>query len=299
MAGLSLDGVLLLDKPSGPTSHDVVSGVRRVYQTRSVGHAGTLDPMATGVLVVLLGEATKLSSYLTSANKGYRATVTFGRSTNTLDAEGETEHVVELASDWLEQNRERVAPALVRERARIEQVPPVVSAIQVGGERAHRAARRGAPPVLEPRQVRVDRIEELERKGNDLTLELDVSKGYYVRALARDLGETLGVPAHLSALRRLASGAFRIEAAHSWPFREPVPLLPLEDAARLALPVAQLLEGAVKRTRAGQPLVVGDFSAPPVDAGVSAWMTPGGQLVALGEMRDGTPMVVRGFKPPA
>jgi tRNA pseudouridine55 synthase len=297
VAGLS-DGVLILDKPSGPTSHDVVSGVRRVYQTRSVGHAGTLDPMATGVLVVLLGEATKLSSYLTQAQKSYRATITFGRSTDTLDAEGETEQVVELASDWLEQNRERIEPALDRERARIEQVPPVVSAIQVGGERAHRAARRGAPPVLDPRAVHVDRLDELAVTGNELTLELDVSKGYYVRSLARDLGESIGMPAHLSALRRIASGAFRIEAAHVWPLAAPVPLLPLEDAARLALPVAELLEAAVKRTRSGQPLGVGDFTVPPADAGVSAWMSPEGRLVALGETRDGTPTVVRGFKPP-
>jgi tRNA pseudouridine55 synthase len=297
VAGLS-DGVLLLDKPSGPTSHDVVSGVRRVYQTRSVGHAGTLDPMATGVLVLLLGEATKLSSYLTQAKKSYRATISFGRSTDTLDAEGRTERVVELASDWLEQNHERVEPALVRERARTEQVPPVVSAIQVGGERAHRATRRGEPPVLAPRAVHVDRMEQLELGGNALTLELDVSKGYYVRSLARDLGEALGMPAHLSALRRTASGAFRIEAAHTWPLASPVPLLSLEDAARFSLPVAELSEGAVKRTRRGQPLVVGDFTVSPSEVSVSAWMSPEGRLVALGEMRDGTPTVVRGFKPP-
>lgn len=298
MAGLSIDGVLILDKPSGPTSHDVVSGVRRVYQTRSVGHAGTLDPMATGVLVVLLGEATKLSSHLTRENKSYRATVRFGKSTHTLDAEGEVERAVELVDDWVERNRELIEAALVHERARTEQVPPSVSAIQVGGERAHRAARRGEPLELEPRAVSVERIDLVEARGLDVTLELDVGKGYYVRSLARDLGEALGVPAHLAVLRRIASGAFRVESAHVWPLALPVPLLSLEDAARIALPIAELAnEVGVKKTRAGQPLALDDFRVPPVEAGVSAWLSPTGRLIALGEMRDGKPMVVRGFKP--
>lgn len=298
MAGLTVDGVLILDKPSGPTSHDVVSGVRRVYQTRSVGHAGTLDPMATGVLVVLLGEATKLSSYLTRDDKSYRATVSFGKSTHTLDAEGEVDRSLDLPEDWAEQNLPRIETALVAERARTEQIPPSVSAIQVGGERAHRAARRGEPLVLEARPVFVERLRLLEARGREVTLELDVQKGYYVRSLARDLGEALGVPAHLSVLRRLSSGAFRLDSAHAWPLAAPVPLLSLENAARIALPIAELAgDASVKKTRAGQPLALDDFRVAPVDAGVSGWLSPAGRLIALGEMRDGKPTVVRGFKP--
>jgi tRNA pseudouridine55 synthase len=296
VAGLSLDGVLVLDKPSGPTSHDVVSGVRRLYGTRSVGHAGTLDPLATGVLVVLLGEATKLSAYLTRERKSYRATITFGRSTHTLDAAGTTDAEVELPADWLDQNLALVEPALDRERARREQVPPVVSAIQVGGERAHRAARRGAPPVLEPRRVQVDRIDRLAVRGLELEVELTVSKGYYVRALARDLGETLGVPAHLSQLRRLASGAFSLAEALPWPLAEPRPLLSLADAARRALSSAVLREESVRRTRDGKLLSRDDFTTPPAAGDVSAWFDPEGRLIALGEMRDGVPTVARGFK---
>jgi tRNA pseudouridine55 synthase len=291
---MSIDGVLVLDKPSGPTSHDIVSGVRRLYGTRSVGHAGTLDPMATGVLVLLLGEACKLSPYLTSADKSYRAVVAFGRSTDSLDATGRTLEERELPSGFPE--RARLESALDVERVRLEQTPPVLSAIQVGGVRAHRAARRGEPPVLEPRPVRVRRLELMELGSSTATLELEVSKGYYVRALARDLGITLGAPAHLAELRRTASGAFRVEEAVKWPLSAPAPLATLEDAARRALPMAELAPSGESRARMGQALSPSDFVKAPEAGSVCAWLSPSGRLVALGEQRGDELRVVRGFR---
>jgi tRNA pseudouridine55 synthase len=259
-----------------------------------VGHAGTLDPMATGVLVVLLGEACKLSSYLTLADKSYEARITFGRSTDSLDAAGETDQELELASDWLDEIRLRAA--LASERERTEQVPPVVSAIQVGGERAHRATRRGAPPVLEPRNVRVMELALTRIEGLSAEVTLRVTKGYYVRALARDLGARLGVPAHLARLRRTASGSFHIRDAHPWPLAEPVALLSLERAVSRALPSAELTPLGEKRARAGQPLTSEDFVVPPPVEGISAWLSESRRLVALGEVREQTPRVVRGFR---
>ncbi|HMJ14672.1 MAG TPA: tRNA pseudouridine(55) synthase TruB, partial [Polyangiaceae bacterium] len=198
MVRLSLDGVLVVDKPEGPTSHTVVAEARRLYGTRAVGHAGTLDPMASGVLVLVFGEATKLSGYLTQQSKRYSARVRLGRSTSTDDAWGE---VVEERPIG-EVNRDALEATLAKERARTEQVPPPVSAIKVCGQRAYRLARAGREPELEARTVCIHSLELLGFDGETIELELHVSKGYYVRALARDLGQSLGLPAHLSGLRR-------------------------------------------------------------------------------------------------
>src|SRR5262245_57285998 len=183
------DGLLVVDKPKGPTSHDIVARARRLFSTRAVGHAGTLDPMATGVLVLLFGEALKLSAYLTLEEKTYVAKVSFGSTTDTLDADGKVTSSEPLAPSTLD--AERVEVALEAERARTSQVPPAVSSIKVGGERAHRLARRGETPSLEPRPVRVQRLSLLARNEDSLELEVTASKGYYVRSLARDLGEAL------------------------------------------------------------------------------------------------------------
>jgi tRNA pseudouridine55 synthase len=287
-------GILVVDKPSGPTSHDVVARARRLWGTRSVGHAGTLDPLATGVLVLMFGEACKLSQYLTAADKAYLAEVRFGRSTDTLDAAGLDVEIRKLATGWLD--RSAFALALDAERARTEQIPPMVSAIQVGGERAHRAARRGAPLELAPRAVRVSLLQATELDEERASLELRVSKGYYVRALARDLGAALGVPAHLAGLRRTASGRFTLADATAWPPVEPVPLLPLADAARRALPQATLSERGVARARRGQRLEQDDFERAPEADDAGAWFGESGELVAIGagNAADGY-RVVRGF----
>jgi tRNA pseudouridine55 synthase len=273
------EGALIVDKPAGPTSHDVVAEARRWYRTREVGHAGTLDPFATGVLVLLFGRACKLSAHLTAAEKSYVASVEFGRSTESFDATGAT---VEQRPVSLPGPGELEA-ALAAERARVLQVPPAVSAIRVGGERAHRATRRGAPPDLEPRPVRVHKLCLTARHGRTVELELTVSKGYYVRALARDLGAALGMPAHLSALRRTASGCFTLAEATPWPPPSPAPLLPLADLARRALPWAALTEEGQLRARHGKILEPSHFaSAPPRAERICAWIGPSGELVALG-----------------
>lgn len=291
-----MHGVLVVDKPSGPTSHDVVARARRLYGTREVGHAGTLDPMASGVLVLMFGQACKLSAYLTALAKRYRAEVSFGSSTDSLDATGQVTERRELGPGWLDpEHLERVLSA---ERARELQVPPAVSAIHVGGERAYRAARRGQSPSLPARPVRVQELRLLGATAERLSLELEVSKGYYVRALARDLGDALGVPAHLSALRRLASGAFTLADAVAWPREAAAPLMPTAAAARRALPGATLTAEGVARARTGRALEASHFTEGPSGEAVAAWLTEGGELVALGsETAPGVHRVLRGFQP--
>ena len=291
-------GVLVVDKPRGPSSHDVVAQARRLYGTRAVGHAGTLDPMASGVLVLVLGEATKLAGYLTQEHKTYRAEVTFGVGTDSLDAAGEVLERVELQSGWLD--RAALDRALARERSRTEQQPPAVSAIHVAGQRAYTLFRRGETPVLQPRPVNVLKLELLSQRHDRLEIELTVSKGYYVRALARDLGAALSTPACLSALRRLASGGFTLDHAATWPAAEPPELLTPAAAARLCLPSAQLTEAGAARAGHGQRLLEEHFESPPaaLPENPAAWFAPDGRLVAIGTLRDETYVVLRGFNSP-
>jgi tRNA pseudouridine55 synthase len=290
---VSTTGVLVANKPRGVTSHDVVNGARRLFSTRAVGHAGTLDPMASGVLVLLFGEATKLAAYVTLADKEYRATVTFGSATDTLDADGRTVREEPLGPDWLDESR--LSAALDVERARTLQEPPEFSAISVGGERSYRRARRGESVHLAPRAVRLERLEVLERGDRSLTLALTVSKGYYVRAFARDLGASLGIPAHLSNLARIASGPFRIEEATAWPPETLPALIPVAAAARRSLPCATLASSGAERAARGQRLAPTDFANEPPQ-GTSAWFAADGTLAALGSRHpDGTFRVIRGF----
>ena len=301
-------GVVVVDKPQGMTSHDVVARARRLLGTRRIGHAGTLDPMATGVLVLLVGEATKLGPYLTAHDKRYEARVAFGVATDTLDREGKETARADVPA-WLAREldaalRARLAAAIAAERARTEQIPPAYSAIHVDGERSHDLARKGVAVELPPRPVEAREIEILgaSASGSDLPyvdLGLAVSKGYYVRSLARDLGERLGVPAHLAALRRTASGPFAIvdarpldrDALHAG-------LVPLDDIARAALPVALLNEEGTLRARRGQRMSITDFvEPPPATTEPAAWMDPHGRLVAVGSRQAGEPAFVihRGF----
>lgn len=304
----SLHGVLIVDKPAGPTSHDIVAKLRRVLRTRAIGHAGTLDPAATGVLVVAVGEATKLTPYLTAHEKSYLATVSFGRATTTLDAEGEVTDEAPLpdllASELSRITRgEAVQGALERaldhERARTTQIPPAFSAIKLKGRPVHERARSGEIVELAPRAVAARSIEIQGAEANQLMIRLHVSKGYYVRSFARDLGETLGVPAHLAALRRTASGPFSLEnAIDPASSRETLlaAMIPLADAACRALPSARLSQAGVERARHGKRLGPDDFlSHPPSEC--SAWLSPEGTLVAIGgpEGEEGRLAVRRGF----
>lgn len=257
-------GVLIVDKPKGPTSHDVVAQIRRAFGTRRVGHAGTLDPMATGVLVVLLGEATKLSGVLTREDKSYVARVRFGVGTVAHDADSPIVKRVELEEDFLERRRELLERALESERSRRLQIPPAVSALKVEGRRAHALTRAGADFDLKPRDVAVRELKAQVVSGQELEVELLVSKGYYVRALARDLGDALGVPAHLSELRRLKSGAFVIEEAVPLAEVASAPLLPLTRATERSLPGLQLTAAEAERVRQGKLLLVGEERVPPL-----------------------------------
>lgn len=286
----------MVDKPGKATSHDIVAQARRIFSTRDVGHAGTLDPMATGVLLLLFGQATKLSGFLTRDRKRYRASVCFGRATDTLDADGVTTEEAPVTVAQL--TDQAVEAALAAERMRRQQIPPAVSAIKVGGQRSYALARAGKPPELAEREVEVRQLTLVARSERELTVEVEASKGYYVRALARDLGAALGLPAHLSALRRLASGQFELADASAWPPSAQVPLLGTAEAARRTLPSALLNETGERRARLGQPVEPSDFvelSLAPLGE-ASAWFSSSGELIALGHERAaGEFRVMRGF----
>lgn len=293
-------GVLVIDKPRGPTSHDVVSRVRRALRTREVGHAGTLDPMATGVLVVAVGEATKLVPWLTAHDKAYRTTIRLGVATHSLDAEGEV--VESRPVDASVFDEARVQEALAAERARTLQIPPSVSAIKIDGVAAHARVRRGEDLVLEARPVAVHRLDLLavRRDPPELDLEIVCAKGYYVRSLGRDLAERLGTLGHLVSLRRTRSGPFTDDEAI--PLDDPslaTRLVPLVEAAGRALAKVELTEEGVVRARYGKRLLSEHFVAPPAQGPV-AWVH-GETLVAIGELTGdmtGEAQVIRGFRPP-
>lgn len=312
----ALDGVLVVDKPRGPTSHDVVWRLRRALGQKRIGHAGTLDPMASGVLVVLLGEATKLAPFLTAHDKRYEARVILGRATATLDAQGEITASAPLPA-WLVAEIEREAAsdpagaprlhqALAAERARTQQIPPAFSAIKVAGERSYDRARRGEDVELEARSVAVQALDVTAAgllEGGALAyvdLSMCVSKGYYVRSLARDLGEHLGVPSHLAALRRTQSGPFDLaRAALLTQDRAALEalVLSLAAAAEIGMPVARLSDEGVTRAMQGKRLHTPHFTVPPPagEDGPVAWFSPVGRLVAVGIQQHDGYVVQRGF----
>jgi tRNA pseudouridine55 synthase len=273
-------GLVVVDKPAGLTSHDVVARLRRLAGTRRVGHAGTLDPMATGVLVVGVERATKLLTYLVGAGKEYLATVRLGVSTVTDDAEGEVTGRRPASVDDAE-----LSAAVAALTGDILQVPSAVSAIKVDGRRAYARVRAGEIVELAARPVTVERFDVLARReGTDEGLpvvDLDVlvacSSGTYVRALARDLGERLGAGGHLTALRRTRVGPYRLDVARTLEqLTEHFALLPLADAARVAFPVRELTAEEAQRLAHGMRLrPVGLGPAP------TAAFAPDGALVAV------------------
>jgi tRNA pseudouridine55 synthase len=225
------DGLLLVDKPAGPTSHDVVDVCRRAYGERSVGHLGTLDPFATGLLVLLFGRSTRLAGFIRAEPKVYQATVRFGTETDTDDVTGTPVRTAPIPS------AEAIRDAVAELTGEIEQVPPAFSAkhVQGAGGRAYAAARRGTPAVLAPATVRVDRWDVRSILEDVAEFTVTCSTGTYVRALARDLGRGAGSVAHLTALRRCAVGDFSIDEAYTLPeitaTEGPPPLRPLRVVA--------------------------------------------------------------------
>jgi tRNA pseudouridine55 synthase len=201
-----MHGLLLIDKPAGLTSFDVVRQVRRICHTKKVGHAGTLDPMATGVLPVAIGDGTKILQFLLAEDKSYRASLRFGITTDTLDAEGQ----VLLQRPVPVDSFDRIESILDQFRGDIAQIPPMYSALKKDGVPLYKLARNGQTVEREPRQVRVNRLEIISSQMPELTIEVDCSKGTYIRTLAADIGEQLDCGAHLTALRRLRCGRFSI-----------------------------------------------------------------------------------------
>ena len=231
------DGVLVVDKPEGPTSHDVVTLARRALGVSRIGHTGTLDPMATGVLPLVVGRATRLAQFLTASDKSYDATIAFGRTTDTYDARGR-----EVSRCAERPTREQLDAALVTFRGEFEQIPPAYSAKNIDGERSYELARKGGSkdPPLRPKSVRVTarNLELTAFDGDMAKISMTVSAGFYVRSLAHDLGEALGCGALLVALRRTRSGEFGLHAA--------VPLAEVlqssrEDLATRLVPMSGLL----------------------------------------------------------
>jgi tRNA pseudouridine55 synthase len=249
MESQATEGVLLVDKPANVTSHDVVAVVRRVLRVRRIGHAGTLDPFATGLLVLLVGRGTRLVPYIDGEPKVYDATIRFGTETETDDGTGSPRRRAELpiASD--------VRRAVHELTGELDQVPPAYSAKKVGGIRAYAAARRGESLVLAPVRVTVTQWEIRAEHRDAIDVRIVCSGGTYVRALARDLGRRVGSAAHLTALRRIQSGAFHVRDAVTLDrIREGgIQPLPLRDAVP-SLPVQQLDERSLSRVMHGNPV---------------------------------------------
>jgi tRNA pseudouridine55 synthase len=250
-------GILNVDKPSGLTSHDVVAFVRRAARQRKVGHAGTLDPMATGVLLVCLDKATRVTEYLMASPKTYDAAIRLGVTTTTDDAEGEI-----TAQSQVEVPYTEIVRTVQQFVGRIEQVPPVYSALKRGGQPLYKLARRGQVPELLPRLVEIHALQVKEWSPPVLHVQVRCGPGTYIRALARDLGQSLGCGAHLASLRRMASGRFTVEQAIS-PQRietafasgTAAELLSPIDAAVADLPALYLDAATSLRLVAGQPIV--------------------------------------------
>jgi tRNA pseudouridine55 synthase len=276
-------GLIIVDKPSGWTSHDVVARLRRLLGTRRVGHAGTLDPMATGVLVAGIEKATRLLGHLALTEKEYLATIRLGQATDTGDADGTMVASADASVVAIEKVREG-ATALT---GQIMQVPPAVSAIKVGGKRSYQLARAGAAPVLAARPVTVRAFGVLAARPAGEVLDVDVSvtcsSGTYVRALARDLGDKLGVGGHLTMLRRTRVGAYGLATARGLDEIAADPsVIPLAEAAAAAFPGWRLTEAEARVMSHGGRLPAAGRGTGPVAA-----FGPDGEFLALVEEKGG------------
>lgn len=275
-------GLVIVDKPAGMTSHDVVGRCRRLFGTRKVGHAGTLDPMATGVLVIGIERATKILGLLTATDKSYAATIRLGQTTSTEDAEGEVLQTVSAAHVTDDQ----IEGAVAALRGDIEQVPSAVSAIKIAGQRAYKLAREGQTVELAARPVRIGRFEVLAVRRVDefvdVDVEVDCSSGTYIRALARDVGTALGVGGHLTALRRTKVGRYGLDEARTLDdLAEQARLsYSLDEACLLGFPRRDLTDAETEDTRHGRAL------APAGIDGIYAATAPDGRVIAL--LQDGS-----------
>lgn len=270
----SESGVVVVDKPAGVTSHQVVGRLRRLLGTRRIGHAGTLDPMATGVLILGVNRATRLLGHLALHDKRYLATVRLGQGSTTDDADGEVAAVAD-ASGITPGDLESALASL---RGRIQQVPSAVSAIKVNGKRAYDLARRGMEVELKAREVEVTRLDVLASHPGEGILDVDIdvecSSGTYVRAIARDLGKSLGVGGHLTALRRTRIGSYDLSVAVELG-EDPPTMMSMADAAKRSFPCVTVDLGRAADVGFGRRL---DMTVP---ADVTGILSPAGELLAL------------------
>ena len=280
----AIDGVLPVDKPSGPTSHDIVSAVRRQLWTKKVGHTGTLDPFASGLLLLCLGPSTRLSEYLTALPKSYRATMVLGVGTDTDDREGT---VISQDDGWQEIDESAVVEALTAQVGDILQTPPSYSAKRVGGRRLYEAAREGEPIAVDPVPVNIKDIKLISFDPPNVQFDVECGSGTYIRAIARDVGQDLGVGAHLSVLRRTRVGDFSVESAVQLD-----DLADPEKAVSRVVPPAEAVahlgkveagSGDVAALQNGRKIAV-EGSA---DGGPIAAVDRDGRLLAIGENADG------------
>jgi len=287
-----MDGVLLVDKPSGPTSHDIVARLRSVSGERSIGHTGTLDPLASGLLPLVLGRATRLAQFLTGGDKTYDAVIRLGNFTDTDDAQGQA---LPDSGGGAHPDDAALEAALEGFRGAFLQVPPQHSAKKVDGRKAYDMARQAQPIALEPVTVTVRSLDLISRNGDDVRVVLTVTPGFYVRALARDLGRALRCGAHLAALRRTRSGTFDVERA--LPFAD-VERLGREVASHLLSPSEALADLAavtvtdlgLRRALHGNSLAPEHLSGrwvPPSGAAAVRVLDDAGTLVALAYARGG------------
>lgn len=282
-----MDGAIIVDKPAGWTSHDVVGKMRRIAGTKRIGHLGTLDPLATGVLPLVIERATRLAQFYLRSDKRYEAVIHFGYTTDSYDREGEpTSPAVEVSLD-----RAEVEQALDSFRGTIQQTPPAISAKKIGGTPAYKLVRRNVPVELKAVEVTIHSIELLECAGNEARVSVHCSTGTYLRSLAHDLGQKLGCGAFVKELRRTASGEFSIEQA-----RTLADLEALSKEGRLAealIPSAQLVPAfpgevvdaiTARQIRQGRDFRVSPFRVRPGANFVKA-IGPEGDLVAIGEIK--------------
>jgi tRNA pseudouridine55 synthase len=293
--GRPLDGWLIIDKPPGLTSTDVVNRVRREFDAQKAGHGGTLDPLATGVLPIAFGAATKTVPYVMDGTKLYRFTLRFGEARDTDDADGKvTDTSPSRPSD------EQIRAALPRFSGDIMQTPPIFSAVKIAGERAYDMAREGRPPALEPRPARVDRFELIERPDRDTgVFEVASGKGVYMRSLARDLAVACGTLGHIAALRRLRVGPFdeaqaipldKLRATDDTAPASPDLLLPVATALA-DIPALALTETEASGLRHGQAInlvtLMGRIPGSADPAGGLVRAMAGGRVIGLARLEDG------------
>jgi tRNA pseudouridine55 synthase len=262
------EGLLLIDKPAGMTSHDVVDAIRRTFGTRKVGHAGTLDPLATGLLILGMGRATRLLRFLSGLDKTYEGTARLGEETDTLDADGKVVHTAETTHVTVE----ALKGAMTGLEGGGMQIPPAYSAVKVGGRTLHRAARRGEELEAPPRAIRVNAFDVRSFDGRDFDFRVSCSGGTYVRVLVADVGRAVQSAAHLTRLVRTSVGPFSVEEAR--PLEAPGEPLPIEEAVRHLPSVAVDAEEA-RAASNGRPLGPAGIGEP------YAVLGPGGVLIAV------------------